>query len=46
MTTTQCDDSSCDVETADHLGLVARKPVFGVSQEAILKPVSSSTETS
>ena len=27
-------------------GLVARKPVFGVSDEVILKPVCSATETS
>ena len=27
-------------------GLVARKPVFGVSDKVILKPVSSATETS
>ena len=29
-----------------HLGLVARKPVFGVSDKASFKPVSSATETS
>ena len=29
-----------------HLGLVARKSVFGVSDKARLKPVSSATETS
>ena len=28
------------------MGLVARKPVFGVSVEASFKPVSSATETS
>ena len=28
------------------LGLVARKPVFGVSDKARLKPVSLATETS
>ena len=28
------------------MGLVARKPVFGVSDKVILKPVSSATETS
>ena len=30
----------------DHLGLVATKPVFGVSDKASFKPVSSATETS
>ena len=29
-----------------NMGLVARKPVFGVSDKARLKPVSSTTETS
>ena len=29
-----------------HLGLVVTKPVFGVSEKARLKPVSSATETS
>ena len=29
-----------------YLGLVARKPVFGVSDKASFKPVSSATETS
>ena len=29
-----------------HMGLVARKPVFGVSDKASFKPVSSTTETS
>ena len=29
-----------------HLGLVAKKPVFGVSDKASFKPVSSATETS
>ena len=29
-----------------HLGLVARKPVFGVSDKASFKQVSSATETS
>ena len=28
-----------------HMGLVARKPVFGVSDKASFKPVSSATET-
>ena len=28
------------------MGLVARKPAFGVSDNAILKPVCSATETS
>ena len=32
--------------TANHLGLQARKPVFGVSVKASFKPVSSATETS
>ena len=31
---------------ASHMGLVARKPVFGVSDKARIKPVSSATETS
>ena len=31
---------------AYYLGLVARKPVFGVSVKASFKPVSSATETS
>ena len=31
---------------ADHLGPVATKHVFGVSEKARLKPVSSATETS
>ena len=30
----------------DKMGLVARKPVFGVSVKASFKPVSSATETS
>ena len=30
----------------DYMGLVARKPVFGVSVKASFKPVSSATETS
>ena len=30
----------------DEVGLVASKPVFGVSDKARLKPVSSATETS
>ena len=30
----------------DHMGLVARKPVFRVSAKASFKPVSSATETS
>ena len=29
-----------------YLGLVVTKPIFGVSDKAILKPVSSATETS
>ena len=29
-----------------NLGLVARKPVFGVSEKARLKPACSATETS
>ena len=29
-----------------HIGLVARKPVFGVSDKASFKPVFSATETS
>ena len=29
-----------------HLGLHMRKPVFGVSEKARLKPISSATETS
>ena len=29
-----------------HMGLVARKPVFGVSDKVRLKPVSTATETS
>ena len=28
-----------------HLGLIARKPVFGVADKASFKPVSSTTET-
>ena len=32
--------------TPYHLGLVARKPVFGVSDKTSFKPVSSATETS
>ena len=30
----------------EHLGLAMRKPVFGISDKARLKPVSSATETS
>ena len=30
----------------DYIGLVVRKPVFGVSDKASFKPVSSATETS
>ena len=30
----------------NHLGLIARKPVFGVSDKARQKPVSSATQTS
>ena len=32
--------------SADKMDLVARKPVFGVSDKARLKPVSSATESS
>ena len=41
--------STCHESTgyAPHtLGLVVRKPVFGVSDKAALKPVSTATETS
>ena len=34
------------VVNGDHTGLVARKPVFGVSDKASFKSVSSATETS
>ena len=34
------------LETKHKMGLVARKPVFGVSDKASFKPVSSATETS
>ena len=33
-------------ELSQYLGLVATKPVFGVSDKARLKPFSSATETS
>ena len=33
-------------DTSSHLRLATRKPVFGVSDKARLKPVSSATETS
>ena len=33
-------------DTSSHLGLATRKPVFGVSDKARLKPVSSATWTS
>ena len=33
-------------EDSDQMGLVARKPVFGVSNKARQKPVSSATQTS
>ena len=33
-------------KTAYNLGLVVRKPVFGVSDKVSFKPVSSATETS
>ena len=36
--------NSCHIWT--YMGLVARKPVFGVSEKARLKPFSSATETS
>ena len=34
------------VGNRDNMGLLARKPVFGVSNKARFKPVSSATETS
>ena len=33
-------------EIQKHMGLVAKKPVFGVSDKARFKPISSATETS
>ena len=33
-------------EKCHNMGIVARKPVFGVSDRASFKPVSSATETS
>ena len=41
---TRHDDLSCCHQP--YMGLVARKPVFGVSGKAWLKPVSPATETS
>ena len=35
-----------DRSAVDHMGLVARKPVFGVSDKVSFKTVSSATETS
>ena len=42
------EESSLDIgiKVAFNLGLVARKPVFGVSEKAKLKPACSATETS
>ena len=34
------------LEFDSYMGRVARKPVFGVSNKASFKPVSSATETS
>ena len=36
----------CSLITNQYLGLVARKPVFGVSDKASFKPVSSAKESS
>ena len=33
-------------KSLSYMGLVARKPVFGISDKARLKPVTSATETS
>ena len=46
-TSTSCHSESTGALTAPlNLGLVARKPVFWVSENARLKRVSSATETS
>ena len=34
------------LQVIHHMGLVTRKPVFGVSNKVSFKPVSSATETS
>ena len=39
-------DSVKLIKQLDYMGLVARKPVFGVSGNANFKSVSSATETS
>ena len=37
--------AKCKIEGILYMGLVARKPVFDVSEKASFKPVSSATET-
>ena len=38
--------SNLNINLYYFMGLVARKPVFGVSEKASLKPLSSATEKS
>ena len=40
------EDSNTEKQIEQQIGLVARKPVIGVSNKASFKPVSSATETS
>ena len=40
------DNTSADITGKNHMGLAARKPVYGVFDKARLKPAGSATETS